>query len=153
MRTLLASVVSLSLVLVAAGCGGGLSNLVPNSLAGSYTGTGSASSSTDVFQANITIGSDGTLSGTLTDTTNRNVATVGGNVSVLGILSSGSISVVNSSNTVIGSGSLAGTFTQESSGQSGIETVDASLTATVSGSATIFTFNNLQGTNPLVLHR
>lgn len=140
--------------MVVAGCGGGgLSSLVPNTLAGSYEGTGTASGTSDSFQANITIGTDGTLSGTITDETTHSVATLGGSVSIIESVSNGTISVVSSTNVSQGSGTLSGTFSEVSSNQGEVSAISASLSASVSGGTTIFTFSDLQNTNPLILHR
>ena len=154
MRKSLAFLASLTLVLTAAGCGGsGLSSLVPNTLTGSYTGTGSASTTSDLFQANISIGSDGTLSGTITDETNHAVATVGGTLSLIGILSGGTISVVNSTGVSQGSGSLSGSFSEVNSSENVVQTISSTLTASISGQTEVFTFPSLQSTTPALKQR
>ena len=154
MRKLLATLVSVSLVFVVSGCGGtGVNSLIPNPLAGTYSGTGTATGTLHNFQALISIGSNGALSGTITDETTLSVATIGGTVSVIDSVSNGTISVVSSSNQSQGSGTLAGTFSEVSSNQGVATEISASLSATISGSTEIFTFSDLVQALQQVSHR
>ncbi len=123
MRKLLAPLFALSISIVLAGCGG-LSSIVPNTLAGTYAGN-FTSSNGDSGTANITIGSDGTLSGTITDVTNSSqTGTITGSVSVLGI-ASGTFHYTSST------ANVSGTFTSTSSGVNATILIGSTTTDTL----------------------
>jgi hypothetical protein len=141
MRKSLAPLTALFLASFVLGCGGA-NSLIPNTLDGNYSGTGTVTPNNDSVTANITIDSSGNLSGTMKDVTTNNTATVSGNVSLLGVISNGSVQVTNSVGTSLGSGTLSGTFTQTNNGVGG-SGINGTLTTTVNSTTLIYSLANL----------
>jgi len=123
MRKSIVPITALLLAALLTGCGGA-SSLLPNSFAGSYTGT--LQKGADVGNASLTIGSDGTTTGTMLDTTTTTLVTINGTVNVLGVVTGTSVSNALS-------GTTTGTFTQTQGGLNG------TITTVINGVTSIYT--------------
>ncbi len=148
--------IALTATALIAGCGGGGGgSSAPGSgggggsvsLNGNFSGKGTENDNSDALSINIGVASDGTLCGTITDTTVKTKATLGGLVTDAGTITEGSIQDFDTKGNTLGS---IGTLTGNITGIGTSQPLQISLVATEGSQVIKYAFSNVENVSSQV---